>query len=104
MAVYFPTGGAGGVGASGAVLATGAGTGATWVSNSHDHQLASDEKLMALLKTYTPVKLPDTVFPLKLTWCLENCQSKFRDISTNGDRVWYFELEGDATLFALKWA
>ena len=101
MTIYVPPGGAG---TSGTVLQYGAGTGATWVSNPYDHQLASDEKLMALLKTYTPVKLPDTVFSQKLTWCLEHCQSKFRDISTSGERVWYFELEGDATLFALKWA
>lgn len=104
MAIYVPPGSVTGAGTSGVVLQYGAGTGATWVTNPHENQLASDERLMALLKTYTPVKLPDTVFPLKLTWCLEHCQSKFRDISTNGDRVWYFELEGDATLFALKWA
>lgn len=102
MAVYVS--GGGGAGASGQVLTVSGGAGATWVSRNPEHDLSSDEKLMALLKNYTPVKLVDTEFSLKLTWCLEHCQSKFRDVSINGDRVWYFKLEEDATLFALKWA
>lgn len=80
----------------------GAGTGATWVTNS-DHALSSDEKLMALLATFTPIRLPDTLFSQKLTWCLENCTYKFRDIVINHERIWYFEQEKDATLFSLKW-
>jgi hypothetical protein len=45
------------------------------------------------------------LFPEKLTWCLENCQNKFRDLAEgNGYRAWYFENEQDATMFAMKWS
>jgi hypothetical protein len=40
-----------------------------------------------------------------LHWCLENCESKFRDIPNMryNRRDWYFEKERDAIVFALKW-
>jgi hypothetical protein len=47
--------------------------------------------------------LPDEDFAEKLTWCLENCQGKFRDLSDTNGRAWYFQNEQDATMFAMKW-
>lgn len=63
-----------------------------------------DERLMQALASYYPIPLDDTRFSEKLTWCLENCQNKFRDISTNRGRTWYFENQHDATVFAMRWA
>jgi hypothetical protein len=39
----------------------------------------------------------------QLLWCFENCQGHFRDIKQFDEKVWYFENEQDAALFALKW-
>jgi hypothetical protein len=68
-----------------------------------EHHLNTDERLMNLLSTYHRVKLDDDDFAERLTWCLENCQNKFRDLSEMGYRAWYFENERDAAMFALKW-
>jgi hypothetical protein len=38
-----------------------------------------------------------------LTWCLEHCRGKFRDLKHGDGFIWYFELEEDATMFALRW-
>jgi hypothetical protein len=90
---YFSFGGAGG-------------GGPVWISKAQhaEHDLQQDDRLMKLLETYHPVKLQDEDFPEKLTWCLENCQNKFRDLNIDGYRVWYFENEKDATMFAMKWS
>jgi hypothetical protein len=40
----------------------------------------------------------------QLLWCFENCQGHFRDLQQFDEKVWYFENEQDAALFALKWA
>jgi len=56
------------------------------------------------LDTYHAIVLKDDDFSEKLTWCLENCQSKFRDLSDPTGRAWYFQNEQDATMFAMKWA
>ena len=70
-----------------------------------DSHLTKDEKLMELLSTYHPVSLIDEGnYSERLTWCLEHCQNKFRDIKLARSRVWYFQNEEDATLFAMKWA
>jgi hypothetical protein len=69
-----------------------------------EHHLLVDERLMDLLKTYSVIVLDDEDFSAKLTWCLENCQSKFRDLSENGRRSWYFQNEQDAAMFAMKWS
>lgn len=64
-----------------------------------------DERLLALLQTYHHISTyKDHDFNEKLVWCLEHCQGKFRDILTSDHRIWYFENEQDAALFALKWA
>lgn len=66
--------------------------------------LTEDERLIALLKTWNPVTTrDDEEFNDKLVWCLENCQGKFRDIRTFDARIWYFQNEMDASMFALKW-
>jgi hypothetical protein len=62
-----------------------------------------DERLMQVLAGYHPIHVDDTRFSEKLTWCLEHCQNKFRDINTARGRTWYFENEQDATLFAMRW-
>lgn len=63
------------------------------------------DKLMALLETYHKVHLEDDEkYPEKLTWCLEHCQNKFRDIKHGDGMYWYFENEQDASMFAMKWS
>lgn len=66
--------------------------------------MMSNTKLMQILENYTVIRMPDEEFNGKLTWCMEHCQHKFRDIRENEDRAWYFESATDATLFAMKWA
>ncbi len=69
-----------------------------------DSALTQDAQLMQLLRTYYPVKIKDIQdYAEKLTWCLEHCQNKFRDINTSEGRVWYFQNDQDALMFALKW-
>lgn len=68
-----------------------------------EHHLNVDERLMELLSHYHVIRLEDDDFSERLTWCLEKCQNKFRDLSENGRRAWYFENERDASMFALKW-
>ena len=63
-----------------------------------------DTRLMDLLSSYHMIRLPDDLFAEKLTWCLEHCQYKFRDLSDMGGRAWYFQNEQDAAMFALRWA
>jgi hypothetical protein len=66
--------------------------------------LTGDDKLMALLKTWNSVTTQDDEeYNDKLVWCLENCQDKFRDIRTFDSRIWYFQNEKDAAMFALRW-
>lgn len=70
-----------------------------------DNHLLNDEKLMALLSTYYPVAIDNEKnHSEKLIWCLENCRSKFRDIKSAEGRIWYFQNQQDATLFALRWS
>jgi hypothetical protein len=63
-----------------------------------------DTRLMDLLSSYHMIRLSDDLFAEKLTWCLEHCQCKFRDLSDTGGRAWYFQNEQDAAMFALRWA
>lgn len=66
--------------------------------------LSQDEKLMNLLNSWHAIPTQeDTKFNERLVWCLEHCQGKFRDIRHFDTRVWYFQNEHDAALFALKW-
>ena len=70
-----------------------------------DSHLTQDERLMDLLATYYPVTINNEEnYSEKLTWCLEHCQNKFRDIKMAKGRVWYFQNEQDASMFALKWS
>jgi len=67
--------------------------------------LKGDIRLMELLESYHSVLITNDIeFSEKLTWCLENCQSKFRDLSAEEGRIWYFENAEDATMFAMKWS
>ena len=70
---------------------------------SEDH-LKIDQRLTELLNCYHAIVLRDDDFSQKLTWCLENCQDKFRDLSDPNGRAWYFQNEQDAAMFAMKWA
>lgn len=105
MSTYYTPGGSG-AGAGYIISSGGTGGGSSWIAKSQnaEHDLQQDDRLMKLLETYHPVKLQDEDFPEKLTWCLENCQNKFRDLNIDGYRVWYFENEKDATIFAMKWS
>lgn len=69
-----------------------------------EEHLKVDDRLMSLLDTYHVIVLRDDDFAQKLTWCLEHCQNKFRDLSDSNGRAWYFQNEEDAILFAMKWA
>lgn len=70
-----------------------------------ENDLKADTRLMELLESYHAVLIPNDIeFSEKLTWCLEHCQSKFRDLSDQYGRIWYFENEQDATMFAMKWS
>jgi hypothetical protein len=70
-----------------------------------DDPITKDERLMDLLATYHPVVLDEEGnYSERLTWCLEHCQSKFRDIKMTKGRVWFFQNEKDATMFAMKWS
>lgn len=64
-----------------------------------------DSRLMDILSGYHAVHLSnDKDFNEKLAWCLEHCQSKFRDLSESKGRTWYFKNQQDAVLFSLKWS
>ena len=65
---------------------------------------APSAEIVNALKNYHPVHLEDNEFNQKLTWCLEHCQNKFRDLSDSNGRTWYFENEQDAMMFAIKWS
>ena len=67
--------------------------------------LMEDEKLMSILNSYYVVRLEgDEDFNEKLTWCMEHCQYKFRDIRESNCRAWYFQNEHDAAMFAMRWS
>jgi hypothetical protein len=66
--------------------------------------LSKHDQLMALLNTYHKVQLHNNEhYPEKLSWCLEHCVDKFRDIRHGDGMLWYFKQEQDATMFALRW-
>lgn len=65
----------------------------------------TDDKIMEALKDYHVVRVDsDLNYNEKLTWCLEHCQNKFRDLKETEQRAWYFKEEQDAVMFAMKWA
>lgn len=69
-----------------------------------EEHLKVDQRLMQLLESYHSIILQDDNFPEKLAWCLEHCQTKFRDLTHAKGRIWYFQSEQDASMFALKWS
>lgn len=69
-----------------------------------EKDLKVHDPLMQILESYTMIVLPDQEFAEKLTWCLENCHSKFRDLSVAEGRAWYFQNDQDAMMFSMKWA
>jgi hypothetical protein len=72
----------------------------TWYSAD----LSKHDKLLELLGTYHRVHLQDNEnYAEKLTWSLQHCKGKFRDLKHGDGMYWYFEREDDATMFALKW-
>ena len=63
-----------------------------------------DDRLVALLKTWYHIDTQDDqYYNDKLVWCLEQCQGKFRDLRQFDTRIWYFQNEKDAAMFALRW-
>lgn len=73
----------------------------------YNQDLNKHDKLLDLLQTYHKIhleKMSDkNEYGDILTWCLEHCRGKFRDLKHGDGLIWYFELEEDATLFALRW-
>jgi len=57
-----------------------------------EEHLKVDERLMSLLDTYHAIVLKDDDFAEKLTWCLENCQNKFR-VKNKSLSTKYFEFK-----------
>ena len=45
----------------------------------------------------------DTLFAEHLEWCLDHCKGQFMDVRVQESRTWFFEIESDAIMFALKW-
>lgn len=72
----------------------------------HSADLSKHDKLLKLLETYHKVHVDSKVHDYGdiLTWCLINCQAKFRDIKQGDGMDWYFEHEQDALMFAMKWS
>lgn len=71
----------------------------------YSEDLLKHDKLMELLDSYHKVHINEAEqYAEKLAWCLEHSQGKFRDIKHGEGMYWYFELEEDATMFALKWS
>jgi len=68
------------------------------------HDLMQNDSLMKILESYAIVRLEDDGFNEKLSWCMEHCQSKFRDIRESDNRAWYFQNPQDASMFAMRWA
>lgn len=67
--------------------------------------LLEHDRLMKILESYHVVRLSeDNDFAEKLTWCMEHCQNKFRDIKESNCRAWYFQNEQDAAVFAMRWS
>jgi hypothetical protein len=65
------------------------------------------EGLMSVLRDYHVVRLiytDDKQYNDMLTWCLEHCQNKFRDVQESKGRAWYFQNPEDAMMFAMKWS
>ena len=59
-----------------------------------------------ILATYYAVPTPMSIFDGfadRLNWCLANCGGNFTDVRAHDQRIWYFEHEEDAVMFALKW-
>ena len=66
--------------------------------------LSENASLMKILESYSIVRLDDDEFNERLSWCMEHCSGKFRDIRESDCRAWYFQHEQDASMFALKWS
>jgi hypothetical protein len=73
----------------------------------YNQDLNKHEKLLHLLETYHKITIEKLSDPSRfgdmLSWCLVHCKGKFRDLKHGDGLVWYFELEEDATMFALRW-
>jgi hypothetical protein len=68
--------------------------------------IISSKGLMEILRDYYVIRLDfsnEKQYNEMLTWCLEHCQNKFRDLQESSGRAWYFQNEQDATMFAIKW-
>jgi hypothetical protein len=88
----------------------------TWIDRLAENKMrawygpdiSKHDKLLGLLETYHRIPIEkmsdETTYGNILTWCLEHCKGKFRDLKYGDGVAWYFELEEDAALFALRWA
>ena len=70
-----------------------------------DVKILQHDRLMNLLESWygVPLVIHDD-YEDKLCWCMEHCIGKFRDVVRSDKRVWYFQNEKDATMFAMKWS
>ena len=64
-----------------------------------------DAELINLLASWTHilVRKETASYTDCLTWCLKNTQGRFIDRIWDGHRLWYFENEKDAVLFAIQY-
>lgn len=66
--------------------------------------IIDDAELTKLVASWTPilVRKESASYSECLIWCLKYSQGRFVDRSWDNNRLWYFEDERDAVLFAMQ--
>jgi len=70
-------------------------------------QIDNDDRLRQQLFNWHHINSDsaDYSYTEQLDWCLKHCQGQFRDFPTSRTgRMWFFENDKDATMFAMRWA
>jgi hypothetical protein len=64
-----------------------------------------DAELINLLAAWTRILVRHSRadYNTCLIWCLQHSQGRFIDRQYDNDRLWYFENEKDAVLFAMQY-
>ena len=73
-------------------------------NNSNNWNTINDTELIDLLESWTAilVKTETATYSRCLIWCLHHSQGKFVERKRDNDRLWYFENEQDAVMFAIQ--
>ena len=72
--------------------------------NNKSWNTIDDAELIKLLESWTHilVRRDTAAYTECLTWCLKHSQGRFIDRTWDSNRLWYFEDERDAVLFAMQ--